>query len=353
MMDWVELTDRSLRELAECDPGFRPTSFWGPGLDRLLSDLRSRGLDSFKAWPSAGFWFYPRYGAGMTYALVDSVLEHLRVVRPGLNEVWLRNALVAAHEARRDFDVFRLAWDHSRWPVDLEGKGESQLGGPVQYFRFTGADHGWTKPYLNYGLCLAALSRHVEAPPRRFLEIGGGFGSLGEFVLSHDPKADYVNVDIPPLLTVASYYLRGLFGERVSVYDARVPSTGPLDIAGSAVLPNYRLPDIEGPFDVFVNTFSFQEMEPHVVEHYVDAVVEKDVRYVVSLNSRDGKPRLADGHQVGVVEPVTSAAIAAMFERRGYETLARHDSPLINSAGQLVVLGQRPARIRRRLRRHW
>ena len=45
MTDWNELTNRSLEELKTCDPLFRPTSFWGPGLDQLLGDLDQRGLD--------------------------------------------------------------------------------------------------------------------------------------------------------------------------------------------------------------------------------------------------------------------------------------------------------------------
>ena len=55
--------------------------------------------------------------------------------------------------------------------------------------------------------------------------------------------------------------------------------------------------DLAGPFDVFVNSFSFQEMEPDVVEHYVSQVASKQVSYVVSLNSRKGKPKIVDGHE--------------------------------------------------------
>ena len=76
----------------------------------------------------------------------------------------------------------------------------------------TGKDHGWTRPYLNYMLCMAALSQHVDKPPTSVLELGGGFGVLGEFLLARGPQMRYVDLDIPPLLTVASYYLRTLYG---------------------------------------------------------------------------------------------------------------------------------------------
>ncbi len=338
LLDPHSLTERSLEELRTADRMYQPTSFWGPGLDALLADLRARGLETFKLWPTAPWWFYPRYGVGYTNALMDKVVA---LVQPSLTEVtapqWTRTALTATPEARRDFDALRLAWNHPNWPCDLEGLGESTVGKPFQYFRLTGAAHGWTRPYLNYGLCMAALSHHVSSPPRRFLEIGGGFGSLGEFLMSRDPDAVYVNVDIPPLLTVASWYLQQLFGDRVAVYDEHTPSTGPIEIEGSAVLPNYRLPDITAQFDVFVNSYSFQEMEPDVVENYIDLVAARGVSWVVSLNSRRGKP-LHSEEEVGVIDPVTSSRIIEMFQRRGFELVATYDSPLVHSAAQLAVL---------------
>jgi hypothetical protein len=48
---------------------------------------------------------------------------------------------------------------------------------------------------------------------------------------------------------------------------------------------------------------------------------------------------LSDGHlNVGVIEPVTSDRIVAMFEAHGYETLGRHGDPLVQSSGEVVVL---------------
>lgn len=333
------MTARSLEGLADCDPHYRPTNFWGPGLEHLLADMRAHGMSRFKSWPTADFWFYPVYGNGFTYARIDALLPHALEINPYVTEQWLRTSLTGGVDARRDFDAARLAWDQNRWPFDLDGFGEAALGSPLQRYAVSPVPevrHG--RPYLNYLLCLAALSRHVTEPPRSFLELGGGFGVLGEIVMARDPHARYVNLDIPPLLTVGTYYLTELFGcERVLGPDD-VAQTGELQVPQSGCLPNWRLPDLTGHYDVFVNSYSFQEMEPDVVEHYVDRVCEIGPRYAVSLNSIKGKPMKSDAHEIGVVEPVTSGRIVEMFEARGYELQGTYNRPLIISAGEIAVL---------------
>jgi putative sugar O-methyltransferase len=340
--DWTGMTKQLLEGVRDCDPSYRPTNFWTPGLRDILADLEARGLEEFKSWPTAGFWFYPGYGRPLAPRTFDKTFKQAAKANPALTRLTWQRSLNGFHEARRDFDAARLAWDQSRWPFDLEGFGESAVGQPVRHYALTETDGvRWGKPYLNYLLCLAALSRHVDSPPRRFLEIGGGFGVLGEILLQRDQEARYVNLDIPPLLTVASYYLSTLFGDRVLIPDALdVAGSGPIDVPESACLPNWRLPDVRGPFDVFVNSFSFQEMEPHVVEHYVGMVSELGVSHVVSLNSREGKRRATEGTEGGVLDPVTSDRIVDMFGAHGFTVRGRYGEPLIHSAGELVVLGR-------------
>jgi putative sugar O-methyltransferase len=332
--DWTGMTKQLLEGVRDCDPIYRPTNFWTPGLREILADLDSRGLETFKSWKTAGFWFYPQYGRPLAPGTVDRTFKRAVKANPALTDLWWLRALNGFHEAMRDFDAAGVAWDQTRWPFDLEGFGESAVGQPARHYALTDTKVRWGKPYLNYLLCLAALSRHVDAPPTSFLEIGGGFGVLGEILLRRDPDARYVNLDIPPLLTVASYYLSTLFGDRVTIPDALDAGVGD----GSACLPNWRLPDVRGPFDVFVNSFSFQEMEPHVVDHYVGAVAGLGVTYVVSLNSREGKRRATPGTEGGVLDPVTSDRIVEMFGKHGYTVSGRYGRPLIHSAGELVVL---------------
>jgi len=345
--DWGSLTQLSVEGLRSCADIFCPTNFWEPGVTKLLSEMDSKGLASCKRWPQAGSWFYPLYGNGFTNKTIKEVTALALEINPKTNASYVAGHLSGGWEARRDFDAVRLAWDQKRWPFDLEQFGESLVGKPPQRYRLTNDDGtAWGRAYLNYLLCLAGLSRHVSTPPTRFLEIGGGFGVLGEIVMSRDPEAVYVDLDIPPLLTVATYYLTELFGrDRIGSFNApQFQAPGLFACDQSAVLPNWRVDDLVGTFDVFVNSFSFQEMEPNVVEHYAAAVAAKGVTHVVSLNSRDGKKRATEAGSRGVLDPVTSTRIVEIFSKLGYELQGRYGSPLLRGAGELIILQRREVR---------
>ncbi|WP_432945615.1 putative sugar O-methyltransferase [Kribbella sp. CA-253562] len=341
--DWSGLTARTLAELQTCEPLYRPTNFWTGGLTELLDDLKSHGLERFKSWPHSTRWFYPRYGNGFSNATIAATFEAAAKVNPWADQAWISAALNGSLEARRDFDVAGVCWNHDRWPADLDSFGESTVGTPAQAYPVgRNGQVRFGRPYLSYLILLAALSNHVDAAPRSFLEIGGGFGVLGEIVLARDPEARYVDIDIPPLVTVASYYLTELFGtSRVLSYDASVPSSGPVEVPRSAVLPSWRIADVRADFDVFVNSFSFQEMEPDVVDNYIEIVCAKNVRYAVSLNARHGTYKAERPGGWGSLRPVNSADIIEMFTRRGYELVGQYDDPMVHNGRQINVLRRR------------
>jgi putative sugar O-methyltransferase len=337
---WSGLTERTLAELKTCEPIYRPTNFWSPGLALLLQDMEKAGLEKFKSWPNSNTWFYSKYGNGFSNATIAATYKAAAKVNQWADKPWITGALNGSLEARRDYDVAGVCWNQERWPADLRGFGESPVGTPPQAYSLSGnASVKFGRPYVSYLILLAALSNHVDAPPKSFLEIGGGFGVLGEIVLARDPDARYVDIDIPPLVTVASYYLTELFGtDRVRTYDSTVASSGPIEVPSSGVFPSWRIEDVQGDFDVFVNSFSFQEMELDVVDNYIGAVCAKGVKYAVSLNSREGTDKAENAGEWGSLQPVKSADIIGMFEKRGYTLVGNYDEPLVRGGRQVNVL---------------
>jgi putative sugar O-methyltransferase len=126
------------------------------------------------------------------------------------------------------------------------------------------------------------------------VEVGGGFGSLGE-ILCGDDRNDtfYVDVDIPPTAVFSTYYLRQVFGQNAVLGYDDTADWETLSIeemrsrARAAVLCSWQLPKLRGSIDLFVNFISFQEMEPAVVQMYLQHVDRLNARHVLLRNLRE------------------------------------------------------------------
>src|SRR5262245_51369770 len=114
--DWKALTARTLAEVETCAPVYRPTNFWAGGLAPLLKDLDDRGLERFKTWPSGHPWCYPKYGNGFSNASIAETFEAAARANQWANRGWVTSALNGSLEARRDYDVAGVCWNHDRWP---------------------------------------------------------------------------------------------------------------------------------------------------------------------------------------------------------------------------------------------
>ena len=56
-------------------------------------------------------------------------------------------------------------------------------------------------------------------------------------------------------------------------------------------LPNWRVEDLRGEIDLFVNYISFQEMEPHIVRNYAKEVMRLNPKFILLRNLREGKQK--------------------------------------------------------------
>jgi hypothetical protein len=140
----------------------------------------------------------------------------------------------------------------------------------------------------------------------------------------------YVDVDIPPVAAVATYYLKPVFGsENVLSYDqSREMSEINLDKLNGkfrcVVLCPWQLPKVSGKVDLFANFISFQEMEPEVVRNYI-SLVQSITRYFVLLrNSQYGKEVAEKPGDIGVLNPVTNDMVIKLFNQ--FEVIGRNSS---------------------------
>lgn len=146
-----------------------------------------------------------------------------------------------------------------------------------------------------------------------FCELGSGIGRVPEILANQFGDATFLLFDIPPQVYVQHQYLSTVFGDRVVHYkDLSQWSFGEdlLDrVKGKIVVaPSHFFPIFAEwcNADVFWNSASFQEMEPHVARNYLELAVKMNCSgiYINALPAGNfwGINHGASG---GTLEPVT------------------------------------------------
>jgi putative sugar O-methyltransferase len=217
----------------------------------------------------------------------------------------LKQFLSGEAAAVADYRVLLAADDPSKLP-HLHRFTESQAGAPLEQFEIEG--RRFSRSALNYLLGLAFLKKHLDGGvPRTVLEIGGGFGTLGEILAASDVEGmRYIDIDIPPTSFVAQSYLSQALGtDAVATYGrtrtAKEIAIGSLPVA--TVLCPWQVEALRGKVDLFVNFISFQEMEPSIVQNYLRHVDRLGTDWVILRNLREGQRKRSEG-KAGVETPV-------------------------------------------------
>src|ERR1035437_9487884 len=310
---------------------YQPTVFWDEASSRIADQIRAAGIESFRSLSEPLGFFVPTYGipgGGFSSEQVNALLGCLRRDFPHAKKCeralsrFLNGDLLAVADYRT-----LVAADDPRAKPYLHLFSESTVGAPVEHFEFNG--RRFSRSSLNYLLGLALLKRHLKGDvPRTVLEVGGGFGTLGE-VLSASGIDDvrYIDIDIPPTSFVAQHYLTEVLGpERVATY-AQTCDRESITVSSlpqASVLCSWQIERLQGEIDLFVNFISFQEMEPHIVNNYLTCAARLDARWTLLRNLREGKQVRKDDW-VGVDNPILGDAYLAMLP--DYELMERNVLP--------------------------
>jgi putative sugar O-methyltransferase len=343
---WKDLVNQITNDMMKVDECYRPTHFWFMGAKFLQQDLQLHGIDRFRSLPSTLGYFVPTYlfnGMISKPEEYETVLEKCKsAVNDSKSKLYIEDFFSGRCQARSDFRVYQASYE-DRKPFTAEFS-ESKIGEPLEHFQFD--EKYYSRSSLNYLLGLNFIKKHVkDISVRTVLEIGGGFGSLGEILLS-DRRNDtfYLNVDIPPTCVFSTYYLQSAFGKTQVADYQDVKEIGNLDIElmkqsyRAAILCPWQLPSLKGSVDLFVNFISFQEMEPEIVRNYLNEVSRLKSRYVLLRNLREGKQIATDESQVGVRQAIKAddydsylpdyELIATDAYTFGYQTIDGYHSEL-------------------------
>lgn len=289
-------------------------------------------VEHFRSLTSILDYFVPTYGIPGNSFIKDMVVELMDLLSNEFSQhtrpqQTLHDFLTGKTNALSDYRVLIAADGESKLPY-LHTFSESNFGEPVEQFEFDGRK--FTRSSLNYLLGLSMLKKYLnDDVPKTILEVGGGFGALGE-ILANSGIQDlrYIDVDIPPTSFVAQSYLANVLGkENVATYE-QIWEMKSIDIdtlPQVSVFCSWQIEKLQGQVDLFVNFISFQEMEPFIVKNYLDHVNRLNARWILLRNMREGKQVKKDKHSVGVKIPILSDDYRALLP--GYELVARNVIP--------------------------
>ena len=310
---------------------YRPTSFWEAASNRIASELELNGMDRFRSLETALGFFVPTYGSpgsGFKSEQVARLVNWLKDQYPDDSkpQLALNHFLSGRMSALSDYRALLAADDPKQLPY-LHEFSESEFGAPIEQFEFNG--RRFSRSSLNYLLGLALLKKHLNGEvPRTVLEIGGGFGTLGEILSKGSIEGlRYIDIDIPPMSFIAQHYLTEVLGENNVATFTQTSSSNSIDInflPKAAVLCSWQIEKLKGKVDLFVNFISFQEMEPHIVKNYLGHVSRLESQWVLLRNMREGK-QLRNNGLVGVDKPTFGEDYLAMLP--DYELVERNVIP--------------------------
>jgi putative sugar O-methyltransferase len=151
------------------------------------------------------------------------------------------------------------------------------------------------------------------------VEIGGGWGEVGFFALRFS-GVHYVDIDLPEVLLLASYWLCSTLPDRkIALYGEQDPKTvlANLEKYDAVLFPNFCLPLLpEDSADVFLNTRSLSEMRLETIQEYLGQIARTCRGYFLHENS--DKTHSVLGH---------AEIPASSFSIKGFRLLNKALSP--------------------------
>jgi len=294
------------------DALYKPTTFWKEASKVIIEDFTKKDMQDFRNFSSSLGMFVP------TYAFPEYIHNNKKYVsiQENLKETTedvksnLKLEMLIRGEVQAFADYRVLCASDKNFSPYLNKVSESTVGNPPEQFIFDGRN--FSRSFLNYLLGLSFLKQHVDTSKiKTILEIGGGFGTLGEILLQEERnQCFYINVDIPPVLSASTYYLQELFGNSNIADYTRLKKFKTIDIEQlqtqykAACISSWQLPKLEGKIDLFVNFISFQEMEPEVVQNYCEHITRLNPEYILLRNIEEGKRKQDKDYIYGVKEPI-------------------------------------------------
>ena len=310
------------------EPIYQPSSFWEGACRQIIHEIEEYGIDNFRNIRTSLSFFVPTYGVpanSFTKEIANKILKLLEDDGSHKQKLAMQEFLYGYFYALSDYRVF-ISSDNKNICPNLSDFSESKFGNPIEQFQFGGKKY--SRSSLNYilGICFLKKYLNNNEEIKTVLEIGGGFGTLGE-ILNCSGDIKYINIDIPPISFIAWKYLSKIYcNNNIEPFIHNKKEIIIDDLNSCSIFNSWDIEKLEGTIDLFVNFISFQEMEPDIVENYLNHVKRLNTKWILLRNMREGKQIKKTQWGVGVEIPIIKDTYIKMIEDK-YSLVATNVFP--------------------------
>jgi len=205
---------------------------------------------------------------------------------------------------------------------ELEKIEDSKSGNPDLFFV---KDRGYTLYFLAKFIEYLYMKKYVDFSKIKYIiELGSGFGMQAYILLKLYPHLKYCIMDIPPALYAGQQYLESIFPNEVLKYNdinKNLINERSFDDYRIVCLGAWQIENIDkNLFDLFINSESFQEMEPHIVQNYLEKIIAINVKNIYLKNLEYGHHKAKAGKH-GVLEQTTKDHYKNILSSNGYDLI--------------------------------
>jgi len=341
--DDTELLRMMMIDSEKLSPLYAPTNYWQQQNKLLIPELKSKGLKNLRRRKNS---VLNTFGAND----LNSSTKYLRTLYKGRGSkerrivyFLIRNFLKSklgnkiikfitdGYSGIDQNDLNLLCYTYAKHygmthnAIPITQFETTLLGNPENVFLVE--DKLYTIKILNYYIRYAYCNKFINFNDiNSIMEIGSGAGRQVEVIKQLYPNMTFYLLDIIPELYIAEQYLSALFPDSVVSYrETRKLKRIPENERGKIYILDLSKIEVLDSYDLFINSNSFQEMEPNVVLNYLK-YVNNQARYVFLSNTIQGKEVAKKQGQHGVLQKTNLShykAGLAYFELKDVEPQVR------------------------------
>jgi len=330
-------------ELKKQNKLYQPSQFWKENINKFFAIFEKKGIKNFRSNSLANNFFIPLYHLRREKNADKffQIIKKQKKKSPKL-AAELTRQLSGYNHALADYRTFKASDNSNKLPF-IHLFSENSAGKPKEQFNFDG--RLYSRSSLNYLLGISCLKKITKNfTPKKVLEIGGGFGILGHILgLSKVSNLKYINLDLPPLSLISEIYLKKSFGDNKvtdSFKKIKKKNIFIKKLKKFSSLPSWKIENLKGDIDLFVNFISFQEMEPYILKNYIKNILRLKPKYILLRNLREGKQKITKKNSIGVKRQIKTHLYISLLKKNynlimknvipfGYKTYDNYNSEIL------------------------